>query len=203
MRLKVGVPFIDDFLKDCFNSGEITTLYGPAATGKTLLCLMLAKSASKIGKVIYVDSEMEFPIERFKQIDDDWEEDLKNIFILKPKSFSEQKKIVFSLKPKKVSAVIIDSITKYYATEDYPLKDLERQLLVMKKVARENNIPIIITSRVFTNPDKKTTHTYGENVIRLYSKRLIGLMRVKKGIKMEYKGKNVFFRIAEKGIIPL
>ena len=202
MRLLLGVPFLDEFLSECFGSGSITTIYGPAATGKTLFCLLIAKSASKIGKVFYIDSEHDFSIERFKQINKTWQEDLKNIIISKPKSFAEQKKIIFSLTPKGASAVIVDSITRYYPTAEYPIKDLERQLIIIRKLAKENNIPIILTSRVFTDPEKKTYHLYGEQVIKTYSKYLLKLEKAKKSIIAEYKNKKKFFRIGTEGIIP-
>ncbi|RLE40723.1 hypothetical protein DRZ77_01550 [Candidatus Woesearchaeota archaeon] len=202
MRLLLGVPFLDEFLSECFGSGSITTVYGPAATGKTLFCLLIAKSASKIGKVFYIDSEHDFSIERFKQINKTWQEDLKNIIISKPKSFTEQKKIIFSLTPKGASAIIVDSITRHYQTAGYPIKDLERQLIIIRKLAKENNIPIILTSRVFTDPEKKTYHLYGEQVIKTYSKYLLKLEKAKKSIIAEYKNKKKFFRIGTEGIIP-
>ncbi len=202
MRLLLGIPFLDEFLSECFDSGSITTIYGPAATGKTLLCLHVAKSASKLGKVFYIDSEHDFSIERFKQINKTWQEDLKNIIISKPKSFSEQKRIIFALKPKGASVIIIDSITKHYTTEEYPIKDLERQLIIIRKLAKEKNIPVILTSRVFTNPEKKTFHLYGEQVIKAYSKHLLKLEKAKNSIIAEYRNKKKLFRISTKGIIP-
>jgi len=202
MRLLLGIPFLDEFLSECFDSGSITTIYGPAATGKTLLCLLIAKSASKLGKVFYIDSEHDFSVERFKQINKAWQEDLKNIIISKPKSFTEQKKTIFALKPKGASAVIVDSITRYYSTAGYPIKDLERQLIIIRKLAKETNIPVILTSRVFTDPDKKTFHLYGEQVIRTYSKHLLKLEREKNHIVLQYKKEKTLFKISSEGIIP-
>jgi len=47
----------------------ITTIYGPAGTGKTNFCMLVAISQAKKGnKVIFVDAEGGFSVERLKQI---------------------------------------------------------------------------------------------------------------------------------------
>ena len=61
---------------------EVTCIYGPAASGKTTLALMACVEAAKEGKkVLFIDTEEGFSVDRFKQISGDVYL-LKNIIIL-------------------------------------------------------------------------------------------------------------------------
>ena len=67
---------------------------GPAGSGKTNFVILASCSQAKKGnKVIFIDTEGGFSIERIKQVvEENSEEILKNILLLQPTSFDEQKK---------------------------------------------------------------------------------------------------------------
>jgi DNA repair protein RadB len=67
---------------------------GPPGCGKTNLCLIACCSQAKKGnKIIFVDTEGGFSVERVKQlVGEDYKKILENILLLEPKSFEEQKK---------------------------------------------------------------------------------------------------------------
>ena len=71
---------LDAMLGGGIETSCITLLYGEAGTGKTNLCLVLARNVARSGKkVIYVDSEG-VSIERLRQISGkDYEEVTKNV----------------------------------------------------------------------------------------------------------------------------
>ena len=72
-------------------------LAGPPASGKTNFVILASCSQAKKGnKVIFIDTEGGFSVERLKQIDSKYEEILKNIIILKPTNFDEQKRAITS-----------------------------------------------------------------------------------------------------------
>ncbi|MEK6827966.1 MAG: ATPase domain-containing protein, partial [Nanoarchaeota archaeon] len=67
-RLPTGSKILDGMLNGGYERDVITTLYGPAGSGKTVLCLLCAINVAKDKKVVYVDSEGGFSLERLKQI---------------------------------------------------------------------------------------------------------------------------------------
>src|SRR3989339_1589394 len=57
--------FIIDQLLGGYEKDIITTIYGPAGSGKTTLCLLCAMNTAREGKkVIYIDTENNFSVER-------------------------------------------------------------------------------------------------------------------------------------------
>ena len=66
----------------------INLIYGESATGKTTLALQESLRFAKENKrVLYVDTENGFSVERLKQMDDNYREALNKIFLVQPKNF--------------------------------------------------------------------------------------------------------------------
>ena len=64
-----GSKILDKMLNGGYEKDIITTIYGPAGSGKTILCLLCSVNMTRNNKkVIYVDTENNFSIERLKQI---------------------------------------------------------------------------------------------------------------------------------------
>ena len=102
-KLPTGSRILDKMLDGGYENGIITTVYGPAGSGKTNLCILVAINASRIGKkVIYVDTENNFSVERFKQICNSINLDhlkiINNMAFFRPNNFEEQNKIFEKLK---------------------------------------------------------------------------------------------------------
>src|SRR3989442_15176379 len=58
MRVALGAKSVDDLLGGGFEGGCITLLYGEAGSGKTNVCLHLARNVGRAGKkVIFIDTE--------------------------------------------------------------------------------------------------------------------------------------------------
>ena len=90
----------------------INLVYGESATGKTTLCLQIAGEKAINGKVVFIDTENGFSLERFKQIyPEDYKERLNNINLVMVSNFDEQCKVFDTIKNvKKVDIVIVDTI---------------------------------------------------------------------------------------------
>ena len=119
-RLSAGSEKLNEFLEGGYESGVITTIFGPSASGKTTTCLLSAISASKEKKVIFIDTEGSFSAERVKQLAPDSEDVLDNIMVLKATTFDEQKHCIDSLHqdfPKGIGLVICDTISALYRLE--------------------------------------------------------------------------------------
>ena len=92
-KISAGSYDLNHWLFGGYEKDIITTLYGPAGSGKTNLCMLAAAAqAKKGGKVIFIDTEGGFSIERFKQITgSDYKRYLENVLLLKPTNFTQQK----------------------------------------------------------------------------------------------------------------
>ena len=179
-KISAGSYDLNKFLSGGYEKEIITTICGNAGTGKTNLCLLASVSQAKKGnKVIYIDTEGGFSIERVKQIaGNEYEEILKNIILLKPTSFEEQKKAFSSLLKEirekgKIGLIIIDGMTMLYRLElaekaqkekesreksqeknkdniKEANSELARQMRILAEISRKQNIPVIITNQVYT-----------------------------------------------------
>jgi DNA repair protein RadB len=105
-----------------YEKDVITTIYGPAGAGKTNFCMLAAVSQAKKGnKVIFIDTEGGFSVERAKQLigKEDLDLVLRNMMLFKPTSFKEQSE-TFELLVKELSQknpiglIVIDGIAMLY-----------------------------------------------------------------------------------------
>src|SRR3989338_7597512 len=152
---------------------NISLIYGAPASGKSTLCLQIA--ANNPGKVIYIDTENSFNIERIQQINPLVQ--LENLIIIKAKRYSEQTKAVSTLKAtKNISLVIIDSFAAHYRRKTAEEKKLfiNKSFQKMLTELKELKIPVILTSQIYTD-FKKEDHPIAEELLKKFSKYTIKL----------------------------
>ncbi|MFA5992136.1 MAG: DNA repair and recombination protein RadB [Candidatus Pacearchaeota archaeon] len=206
-KISAGSYDLNTWLYGGYEKDIITTVYGPAGSGKTNFCMIAAVSqAKKEKKVIFIDTEGGFSVDRFKQIcqdkkDSDYEQLIKNILIMKPTTFSDQKKIFESLyreinNDSNIGLIVIDSMTMLYRIEigdaneeknDFKIKiinkELAKQLSILSSIARNKNIPILVTNQIYysfvhnnsDSPKEKEAKMVGGDLLRYWSKCLIEL----------------------------
>jgi len=189
MKVPINVDCIDQLLGGGFETGAITEIYGEAGSGKTNMCLQLAKAVILSGKkVIYIDSEG-LSRDRIQQIfGDEYESTIKNLLIFEPYDFEEQDSIVekavtLAMKNEEIGLVILDSATGHYRVE--LAKDLEKterksfisQITGLLKLCRRRMMPVILTSQVYTDIDKGIFRPLGGHVLRHNAKVIIHLVR--------------------------
>ena len=112
-KISTGNLEFNQFLDGGYEKDVITTFYGPAGSGKTNLCMLAAVDAAKKGKkVIFIDTEGGFSVDRLKQLTS--EEVLQNILLMKATSFSEQQevfnKLLDEVNKEGLGLIIVDSI---------------------------------------------------------------------------------------------
>ena len=116
-----GSKILDYLLQGGYEKDVITTIYGPAGSGKTGLCLLAAINIARKGKkIIYIDTEGGFSLERLKQIALDYKKILDKIIFLRPTNFKEQKKVFSQLKEiinNKIGLIVVDTISMLYRLE--------------------------------------------------------------------------------------
>ena len=187
-KISSGSPLIDEFLDGGFEKDVITTIYGPAGTGKTTICLMATLSMVKDKKVIFIDTEGSFSVERIKQLlgNKDVEKVLSKIFVLRPMTFEEQRKTIETLKDmvdSKIGLVVVDTIAMLYRAEmglneDYQEvnKSLATQFANLIRIARDKGVAVLVTNQVYADfENKDAVHLVGGDVIKYGSKSLIEL----------------------------
>ena len=166
----------DELLGGCLQPRCITHIYGSPGSGKTNIALMAAVSAAKEGKVVFIDAEGGFSTERLKQIaGDQVDEVLKNIILIEPTEFDEQKVAISKLNEivpnSSAKLVIVDSITVLYRLEeDQDIKDYGRQLAKLLRISRKYDIPVLITNQIYTDIDSGKVVPVSGDVIRYWAK---------------------------------
>jgi len=214
-----GSAVFDRLLEGGYEKDVVTTIYGPAGSGKTLACLLAAISVAKNKKVIYVDSEGGFSVARLKQLSRDYKKVLANLVFLKPTNFDEQKRNFEKLKnliDDGVGLVVMDSISMLYRLE---LKqedsihginrELAQQVALLTEIARKKQIPVLITNQVYANfDDKNKVNIVGGDVLRYGSKCLIELQITpnskRRAVLKKHRSlgeREIVFEIKEEGII--
>lgn len=212
--------FIDEFLEGGLMRDTITCFYGPPASGKTTISLIYIVACLKEGKkVLYVDTEGGFSIERLKQLGGE-ELNLENLIVFKPKNFEDQKKIIASLSKeikngKTIGLVVIDSLVMLYRLKlgDEPQRtntDLAQQLQQLTEVSRNFHIPILVTNQMYNDFETKESRMVGGMLIEYWSKTIIEIQKeqdvrklILKKHKFEKEGKEINFEIKNDGIFPV
>ena len=209
MIITSGNSGIDSFLEGGYDN-EITVIYGPAGTGKTTLCLQAALCQAENKKVLFLDTEINFSVDRIKQLLNGRNiNTLDNILVTKVKSFKIQqdqiKNIASIIKTGKFSLIIIDSIGHFYRSllkkkPDLANKMLYSQLKMLKDISKR--LPVIITNQVYTDIDTNTIKMVGNNIISEFSNKTLRLENLEKRVIYLLKPmrKTAYFKILETGI---
>lgn len=212
---------LDELLNGGFENDVVTTIFGPAGSGKTNLCIISAINVAKNhGKVIYIDTEGGFSAERAKQIcGKETEKILDKIFFLNPTDFKEQQEVFEKLREMiddNIKLIVVDTISMLYRLELGKSEDiyatnaaLGRQIAYLTQIARKSNIPVLIANQVyadFENPNG--VKIVGGDILKYGSKCLIELQQGHNGVRKatlikhrsQPQSKEVVFRIINEGI---
>lgn len=201
-KLSTGSFDFNKFLYGGYEKDIITMIAGPAGSGKTNFCILGGCSSAKEGKkVIFIDTEGGFSVDRVKQIvGENYEEILKNFYILNPTNFEEQKKafgiLLDKLKKEQVGLIIIDGMAMLYRLElgdavkssSSKVQEINRevanQMRILAEIARKKKIPVLITNQVYAEfqsedewkkGSEKTFNLVGGDLFKYWSKCIIQL----------------------------
>ena len=193
---------MQDHIKN-FNN-EITMIYGEPATGKTTIALMSAVNYCKNKKVVFIDTEKSFNLERFKQLGGNVQE-LDNVFVIRPVSFSDQLEKIESLnKIKNIGLIVVDSLGMKYrkeVRENYKETNdiLHKQMKILNDFSK--NIPVILTNQVSFKVESNKNDILGGDKLKNWCKKLIRLEKEPRRFILEKpESKQFLFDINEKGI---
>ncbi|HEB46978.1 MAG TPA: DNA repair and recombination protein RadB [Candidatus Pacearchaeota archaeon] len=187
-KISAGSFDLNKWLYGGYEKDIITMIVGPPASGKTNFVIMAACSQAKKGnKVLFIDTEGGFSVERIKQIaPETHEEILKNFLISKVTSFNDQKKLFVRLsgriRKEQISLIIVDGMAMLYRLElgdaqksgsDEKIRevnrDVARQMKLLSEITIKENIPVIITNQVYSeflsDEDRKKGIKPGVNIV--------------------------------------
>jgi len=216
-KLSTGTAVMDWLLEGGYDKSVITTIYGPAGSGKSNLCLLCIANSVKGQKVIFIDTEGNFSFTRFKQVCPDYKKALERIIFLKPTNFREQQASIAKLKTlmkQDIGIIFVDSISALYraALQGDDNREVNSRMAIqvhdLLEIARKKDIPVIMTAQVYADFEEKgKVNLAGGAIIRNMSKCLIELQNsgpnriaiVRKHRSIE-EGKKIMFRIVDEGI---
>jgi len=202
--MKTGCALFDE-MTDGIPEKMVSQVYGEYATGKTTLCLQMCVRASRAEKKsFFIDTEGGFSPERLVQMGG--ETTLKDVMVFEVRDFSEQTERVIGLEGMmsgKVGFVCVDSVVSLYRLEasDYNTRldlsrEMGRQLLVLSRIARTNNIPVLVTNQVYEKMSSDSNRKYiskgiskegvmplGGDVLKYWCKMIVKLEKVERAVR--------------------
>ncbi|MCS7121169.1 MAG: DNA repair and recombination protein RadB [Archaeoglobaceae archaeon] len=215
MLIPTGSTCIDYLIGGGVETSTITQFYGLSGTGKTTICLMIAKSAVKSNfKVAYVDTEG-LSIQRVEQIFQD-RSLFSNVYVYKVVDFKQQSLAIRDVEKlcNEVKVVVVDSFTALYRAElendsIKAKRELTRQLTFLLGVARKHDVAVVITNQMFTDVESGEDRPLGGTAVEHLSKTIVSLekhgkKRIARLIKHRWlpEGLSCEFRITDRGIEP-
>ena len=152
-KLKLNCS-LDNLLEGGIEFGIITEIYGEGGTGKTNICIQASKSCASEGKkVVYIDTEG-ISKERILQVVKE-KKLLEKLLFFSPFSLKEQEEMVTKALKIDSGLIILDSANLFYRLEMVDdearaTRSLTNQLIKLQIEARKRDIPVIITSQVYS-----------------------------------------------------
>lgn len=196
VKISAGSYDLNKWLYGGYESDIVSVLYGGPGTGKTNFCLLPAVSQAKKGKkVIFIDTEGGFSVDRVKQLvgaEGDYGKVMKNIFLMQPTNFSEQRKAFDKLAKSlenSIELIIVDSMTILYRLDFAEAREkgngeiqkinseLARQMKILAEIARKKGIPVLVSNQIYRWEDKD--NMVGGDILKYWGKCLIELVNEK------------------------
>ena len=205
---------LDKLLEGGIEAGIITEIYGEGGTGKTNICIQAAKKCIENGKrVVYIDTEG-ISKERLLQVFKD-KKKLEKILFFFPFSLKEQEEMVEKAIKIDAGIIILDSANLFYRLEmnedeARATRSLTKQLVTLQIEARKKNIPVIITSQVYSAGDDikpfagRSIDHIAKTIIKIEKAGTENGREKRKATIVKHRslpeGKSVYFFITEDGI---
>ncbi len=203
-KISTGSADFNEWMSGGYEKDVVTMIAGCPGSGKTNFSILAACSMAKRGKkVIFVDTEGGFSVERVKQIvGPGYSDILERIMLLSPVNFEEQKKDfekILKYANSDIGLIILDSMAMHYRLElgeasslknDEKIhninREVSRQMKALVEIARKRNIPVLITNQVYNtfvkmeeykNGFEKETNIVGGDLLQYWSKCIIELKK--------------------------
>ncbi len=218
-RIPTGCKSIDDMLAGGIECDTITEIFGEGGSGKTNLCLQIAKNVVLTGKkVIYIDTEG-ISMERLQQIcGADFEKIVREMLVSRCYSLDEQNAAVEAaaktVKTERIGLIVVDSCTVFYRINIGMEEEAgERQSLgsmvnALARIAREDKVAVLITNQVYMDVKRGTFEPIGGAMLNHNAKIIIRLEKLGEGKRRAVlekhrslaEGREAIFKITQNGL---
>lgn len=194
MKIQIQCKPLDGLLDGGIEDGCITLFYGEAGSGKTNICIQLARNVARDEKkVVFIDTEG-VSLDRLRQMcGDDFETVVKKILFSEPYTIDDQEKMVEKTlrlveKNKDIGIVILDSATTHFRVtlrneEREDRRSLTRQVTMLMQMAREMSLPVVLTSQVYTDIETGEYMPLGGHMLSHNAKTIVRLDKVSPGLR--------------------
>ncbi len=177
-----------DLLTDFINSlkKELTVVYGGPASGKTLLCLTAAAHIVKQGKkVIFIDTEKGFFIERFQHLLHSQDPKyLDLVIVFRPANFKGQHEQILQLEKilqqPNIGLLIVDTLGYYYRRLLKNKTLLANRMLIMQVNTLRSyakHLPVIVTNQIYMDIETQAQKIVGGEILLRSGQRIIELQK--------------------------
>ena len=188
----------------------LVLMYGPSASGKSTFAMQSSLEFAKRGRVLFLDTEKSFAIDRIKLMNSEYEKLLENIMVVNIKSFDDQaaklNEIENLVEKGKFNYLIVDSFGNFYRhalhSHDYPDVN-EKAVLMLRNLKHvvDRGIPVLITNQVYETQEGGIK-TIGGTMIRNFSDVILELgLEPRKIIIHKPEEESVNFKIDDSGFV--
>jgi len=194
-RTSIGCSSIDALLGGGVESSTITQLFGEGGSGKTNICLQVARNVVQAGqKVIFIDTEG-VSMERFQQIcggEKEYKKISREVLFFQPMSSSQlidavKNTVKLAGKDLHIGLIILDSATVFYRMNIGSLRDEDNRreisevILDLMGTSRKQDIPIMITTQVYSGGGLSDVRPIGGHSLSHNCKTIVRLERIGEG----------------------
>lgn len=191
-HLSVGCDTLNRLLDGGLDRRAVTQVYGPPAAGKTNIALSAAVTAAAAGQsVLYIDTEDLSPA-RLEQVASpmDGGNVLERVHITEANDFESQNQAVESIESIDIDPglIILDSATGHYRLQQNieheqgaSLRTVASQIAHLLSIARRDDIAVLITNQVYTDPEADRIRPLGGHTLEHWSGTIVRLERFRGG----------------------
>ena len=185
----------------------IILVYGESATGKTTFGLQSSLELFKQGKVLFLDCDKSFSLDRIKQMDPDCPSYLDNLLVVELKDLYDldYKLEHFEKLVDKFDLVVLDNIGLYYRLDlkkDYSEANRVLVQILRKLRHMSEKIPIILISQIYDG--EEGIKVLGGTMIQNFSDYVVELSKEPRKAKvLKPEEKEFLFKIEEAGLVKI
>lgn len=225
-RVPVGCRSIDNILGGGIETSAVTQLYGEGGSGKTNICLQATRNIVESGqKVVYIDTEG-VSMERFAQIcggEEEYRKYSREVLFFQPMNGPQLRDAMNSTiklanKDLHIGMIILDSATVFYRVnlgsgrDEEERKELSHMIMELMEIARKQDIPIIITTQVYSFQGPGDVRPIGGHSLAHNCKAIIRLEKLgetgfRKAVLAKHRsmpaGEEALFKLTECGVDDL
>jgi RecA/RadA recombinase len=185
----------------------IILVYGESATGKSTFGLQSSLNVAKEGKVLFLDCDGSFSLDRIKKMDSECSSYLDRFLVVNLKDLLEldSKLEQFEKMVDKFDLVVLDNIGLYYRLglkENYVVTNSIIVRILRKLRHMSEEIPVIIISQVYEMDEGKKV--LGGKMIQNFSDYVVELSKEPRKFKlMKPEEKEFLFKLEDKGLVKI